>query len=345
MKKFFKIFATLVLSAGMLAPQGLSAQKRVVKVQGHPHEYLTTLHGGREDAMTKTRAVSGSTADINLADIQCWAGSPDATLRIDSAVLLVKWTDGKLSGEIGDSIVAWGYQWNPVDRYDYPVKKYTIDMIRAVANADCRFSVLLQNSSGGDFVVGGFGLNMGDFARIPLYFDAQGAASSDSIDFDYASPNCRVAQGAAPYDVEIQVEEAIRRSTDGRARGTGIIRHPFDADYGYPAYDFDFWTLPNPDLSAEFHVWQAGWRRGYWAFFTKDQLDGPFTYSDIGIATREIHNRYVDGFVFETDPNVWPPQYDMSGDYFAVGNCLCICGSSPDGKKPVKGKNVIGKRK
>jgi hypothetical protein len=334
MKKFFKIFAALVLSAGMLAPQGLSAQqKRVIKVQGHPHELLTQKHGGREDATTKTRAVSGSTADINLADIKCWAGTPDTTLPIDSAVLLVKWTDGKRQSQ-GDSILAWGYHWNPDGS-----PKYTIDMIRAVANADCRFSVLLQNTGSLGYTAGGFGYNHTAPVnqRVPLVFDSTAASADTQVRFHYTgSPNCAMGQGAIPYSLSSQVDEAIRRSTgeDGTGTGTGIVRHPFDADYGYPAYDYDYWELPNPVFPL--YRWQSGWyRNGYWAFYIKDQLNGNFDYSNVGISSREIGNHSVDGFVFALDMDF---SKDMSGDYTAYG-CNCGCNA------PATVKNVTDKRK
>jgi hypothetical protein len=47
MKKYFETFTlAFLVSAGMLAPAGLSAQQRAVKVQGHPHELLTRKAAG-----------------------------------------------------------------------------------------------------------------------------------------------------------------------------------------------------------------------------------------------------------------------------------------------------------
>jgi hypothetical protein len=344
MKRKVSIFALILISVGFLAGQGLSARKRVIKVQGHPHESLTTLHGGKEDATAKTRAVTGSTANINLADIQCWAGGLDPTITsqyIDSAVLLVKWT--QIPEEYtADSILIWGYRWNTISISIDPATgerdtfqaapKYTIDMIRAVANADCRFSVLLQNSSAAGFTAGGFGYNIDDenTYRVHLRFDAAGAAADSRIKFHYTgSPNCTVGQGVIPYNVSDQTTEAFKRAGVPPANvdnGTGIIRHPFDADYGYPAYDFDYWVrFPWPIAMP--HYWQAGWFNGYWAFYTKNQLNGNFIYSNDGIGVRQLGNHYVDGFVFEGDPTAWPPEHDMSGNYTPSPH-TCNCGCS-----------------
>jgi hypothetical protein len=351
MKKY--VFFLVALALGVAAcNQGgqkeatpTQSHKRIIYVQGHPHELLTKLHGDKEDAGTRIVQTSGDVAHIDLADIVCWAGSPDLSRKTDSAVLVIKWTDGKVPiNTEGDSILAWGYHWNPqtAPPKSYPVTKYTVDMIRAVANADCAFSALLQNSSGGDIVVGGLGYNFATIARVPLEFDSLGAVTNDTIKFHYTgSPNCDYAQGVIPYDMNGQLRDAMSRSNGefGNGTGNGIIRHPFDADYGYPAYDFDYWKLVN-DMPE--YAWQAGWYHGYWAFYVKDSLDGPFTYPmESGIATHEIKHHSVSGLVYETNMD-FPPPYAMTGNFTAA---TCDCGCNDTAPAPAKRKNVTGKQK
>jgi hypothetical protein len=213
-------------------------------------------------------------------------------------------------------------------------------MIRAVANADCRFSALLQNASAGSFVVGGFGYNFDTDARVPLTFNYDSAVVDTLVRFHYTdSINCAYGQGAVPYDVDAQVEEAIKRSTGPDGTGTGIIRHPFDADYGYPAYDFDYWTLPE---ESDVYEWQAGWNYAYWSFYVKASLNGDFEYpEESGIATHPITNHSVSGFVFETNVTDFPPPYAMTGN-FTAPECNCGCNAAP---ARAKGKNQSGKRK
>jgi hypothetical protein len=349
MKKQVKFFTALIILGVAACTQQQKApetggrvqqsSKRIIHVQGHPHEYLTQLHGGREDA--KERIVTGSTADININDIQCWAGSVDPAITpnyIDSAVLVVKWTSRPEI--VTDSIYIWGYRWSRISIYNDPVygpdtsdvHKYTIDMLRAVANADCRFSVMLQNTSGNNFTAGGFGYNtVTDFrVRVPLEFDSLGAVSDHRINFKYTgSPNCNVGQSVLPYDVSGQVNEALTKaraaqtSTTPVETGTGVISHPFNADYGYPAYDYDYWHVP-AILSQQPFLWQSGWYKGYWSFYHKNQLSGNFVADTQSITTRELGEHYVDGFVFEDQPLIWPPTHDMSGNYVANG-CDCGC--------------------
>jgi hypothetical protein len=350
MKRHLFLLIAFLVSAGMLATQSLSAQKRVIKVQGHPHELLTEKHGDKEDAGTRIVRATGDVANIVLDSITCWAGNPDPSLPIDSAVLLVKWTDGKMSGLEGDSTLAWGYRWNSASIYvdpdtgeadTFPTHKYTIDMIRAVANVDCHFAALLQNTGGGNFVVGGFGYNLYYRGRLPMTFNQAGAAADALIKFHYTgSPNCAppYVQEIIPFDAPQQVNLALKKyEGDDSITGTGIIRHPFDADYGYPAYDFDYWMATS---EIYYYEWQSGWyRNGYWAFHTKNQLNGDFTDSLVGIAQREIHNHYVDGFVFEDDPSVYPPPYNMTGDFTTHEGCNCGCNA------PAKKTNVTNKQK
>jgi hypothetical protein len=331
MKRFFVFMIALFVSA---AVYGQNSRKGVIHVQGHPHELLTKkVRDGKAQAPPAIVRASGDVANINLDSIHCWTSAvTDPTLPTDTAVLLIKWTDGKINSYkegTTDSILAWGYIWNQYTIYVDPtygpdttyVTKYTLDMIRAVANADCRFSVLLQNTSGTSFTAGGFGYNLFSDERIPIMaFDSASAKANPGIRFYYTdSSNCAVGQTAIPYDVEAQAEDAINRSTGTgeNLMATGIIRHPFDADYGYPAYDYDYWGLAE---YSDDYEWQSGWLNGYWSFYMRDGLSGNFSYASQGISGRVLQNHSVDGFVFQAGS----ASYGMSGD-FTAPDCDCGC--------------------
>jgi hypothetical protein len=345
MKKVLVYVAALAMSAAMLAPQGLSAQQRVgnvVKVQGHVHELLTKQMHERRRAPQKLREPVGNVTNINPKDVQCWVGCIEMdpkkfeALTVDTAYLLVKWTDGKANSRpVGskDSILLWGYQWvssynslNPADTaYNpYTVTKYSIDMLRAVANFDCRFSVLLQNTGGGNFAIGGFGYNFLADDRVPLRFDlagAQGLVSRDTIQFHYTGydPNClapynQFVEPTVPVDT-ILVEQAIAAS-----QNTGIIKHPLDAAYGYPAYDYDFWVLTDPgNINFE---WQAGWYYNYWGYYTRAGLSGGFNYGN-NITTDVLSNNTTNYFVFAPADYLIP--VNMDGYYSARKCCETAC--------------------
>ncbi|MDR1981531.1 MAG: hypothetical protein LBQ39_07935 [Tannerellaceae bacterium] len=301
MKKYLYLFVALALSViGMLAPQGLSAQQRPVKVQGHPHEVLTRLHAEGKWQYPQPSVLQTSTDSIRLEDILFWVGNPSSR-QIDSAALVIKWTDGKQV----DNILIWGYRWDRANRAT------SIDMLRAIAAADQRMTILIQNTGISpatedtlNYAIGGLGYNYAAKVRIPLLFDYNGAKQDGNILFHYvAPPNTAMHQTSCPDDPVGDADAAI-----ANADVTGIIEHPFNyPTYGYPAYDYDHWQLTNPDDQT--HSWQAGWYRGYWSFYVKDQLIGQFGYSDSGASQRVLQNHSVDGWVYAS----WSA--DMSGDY------------------------------
>jgi hypothetical protein len=300
----------------------LYAQKRegnVVKVQGHVHELLTKQAAEKEAAKGELRVPIGSVYNIDPANIDCWVGCVNTELTVDTAYLLIKWTDDKARAR-GDSILIWGYLWNPQPYSN----KYSIDMIRAVANFDCRFSTLLQNTSGGDFAVGGFGYNFAGETRVPLIFDyagAQGLAARDTIHFHYTgTPNCaspynQFVVPTSPYGPAQLAEQAILLAGE-----TGIIKHPLDAAYGYPAYDHDYWKLRTS--SPDFY-WLAGWYHNYWAFYIREGLSGGFEYADYGVATQPLNNNSVNYFIFAVADFDIPVNQD--GSYSNPACCSTAC--------------------
>ncbi|OAV65769.1 hypothetical protein Barb6XT_02267 [Bacteroidales bacterium Barb6XT] len=315
-KLFFFLLALLVGASGFAQQQG---QQGVFRVQGIPHEYLTKkLQEGKLKKPHPKPPIKGSTHDIDFNEIHVWAGNPNDTLPISRAAFLVKWTDGKRekAGE-GDSILAWGYRWNPVDSYNDSVPVHTVDMIKAIANVDPRFTVLLQQAGIYGYAASGFGFNYDTKpTRVPLWFDYKSAATdTTNIKFHYvAPPNYARGQVAVPAtDPDVLARIAISESNN-----TGIIEHPFNIDYGYPAYDFDYWFLGPNDPDPDNHEWQSGWSvNGYWSYYVKNQLVGDFTYPmDFGISYRRLYDNYVDAFVFS--PPYPLPANTMDGDYISI---------------------------
>ncbi|MDD3063245.1 MAG: hypothetical protein PHG27_04625 [Massilibacteroides sp.] len=316
MRKFLMIFVAFSMSAGLFAQQRVG---NVVKVQGHVHELLTKQAAEGKLKITPRQLVS--LGDVNPGSVQCWAGNPSSSLPIDSAYLLVKWTDGKRE-LLGDSLLIWGYRWNPISVYEGDTSSITvhsIDMIRAVANKDRRFTVLLQYAGISGYTVGGFGYNFATCSRVPLFFNYYGAEASSNVQFNYVtSPNTGVGQVAIPPSPQAQAAMAIDIAAGlPSGTGTGIIDHPFNVFYGYPAYDYDWWKLY--DLENEDFEWQAGWSvNGFWSFYVGENKAIPTNFSNEGISYRVLTSHSTDGFVFATDFVT----KEMSGDI--TGN-LCNC--------------------
>jgi hypothetical protein len=279
-----------------------------VYVQGHPHELLTRLRAEGKWDYPPAGIVGTSTDTVVPSEVLCFAGAP-STANVDTAYLVVKWTDGKRIAS-GDSILIWGYI------FDSSQQVTSLDMLRAVANADCRFSVLLQNASSSmGYTVGGIGYNFEPGGRVPLQFNYNAAFQDGRIAFNYEyPPNCKMGQRTVPGDPDALT---LAQQAIDAANNTGVIEHPLNINYGYPAYDYDYWVLTDPtDVNYE---WQAGWLSGgYWSFYTKNSLNGTFGFSSVGVSSRRLSQNYVDGFVFCTDFSA----FDMSGDYMAR-SCSC----------------------
>jgi hypothetical protein len=303
MKKILVLIAAISACTAAVTNDNAKAQHNgVVHVQGkHPHKGLTQK--AKEGRWKQTKLATKQLGDVPTP--QCWAGTGqlDRAYPIDTAYLIVKWTDGKRpDADPADSMLVWGYVWNPYTIYGtdttwYP--KYTVDMIKAVANADCQFTALLQwTGQRGGYTVGGFGYNQSDLEagqRVPIAYDFAAAQGDASIDFHYTTgtmPDCVTGQIALPPRPGDQVNLAVQAGYV-----TGIIEHPLSGIYGYPAYDYDYFAL-NPD--EEDYRWQAGWyNNGYWAFFVGENKQVPVNYPQAtGISTRQLLNGSTDGFVF-----------------------------------------------
>jgi hypothetical protein len=344
MKKHLIFLIALALSVGMLAVQGLSAQKRVIKVQGHPHEYLTNKLGDKEDATTTRTAVPlgnpGDTTYINPTSIQCWIDEPKLIPgeRIDSAYLIIKWTDRKDL----DSMFVWGYRWNPI-RYGDSIPHHGIDMLRSVVNNDKRLSTLLQYTGASGHAVGGFGLNMyndgSSCSRVTIDFNIADAQHNDpdSVYFSYFAPNeyCSEGQVTVPKNANNSLTYA-----KSEYDSTRILMSPFGAEYGAPSYDFDFWSLTGYIQTSQH--WQSGWvRNGYWSYYRADDwrvpipnpiLTPPYDSPDAAgnsITYERLRHRQVHAFVFR--PRIPLSKYDYQYEvhYFDGTFRFMDCGCAP----------------
>lgn len=80
----------------------------------------------------------------SMADVQFWVGSGP-----NSAVMIVDWQDGKnLPGDSTGQALAWGYHWGSAET------RTGLDMLGAIAAADPRFDVRIDNRGFGPIAFG-----------------------------------------------------------------------------------------------------------------------------------------------------------------------------------------------
>jgi hypothetical protein len=327
MKKILVLICAISVCNAGVTNDTAKAQhsKRGVHVQGHPHEVLTKKL--REGTWTHPKT-SKKPGDLPPPEDVCWVDERglNTSWEVDSAYLIVKWTDGK-----GDDVpLVWGYRFNPISIYSGDtsyIAHHTIDMIRAVANSDTRFSVLIQYTGTSGHNAGGFGYNwtidQDDqpvcSSIVPVVFNLASAQSNVAFTYSGTLDCNRNGQLALPPDPVRQAQWAIQTGA-----ASGFIDHPFNVAYGYPAYDYDYWILDTADPNAASHSWQAGWAaNGYWAFYVAHNwqvpdVNDPDAYASLGITYQPLLNHDVHGFIF----NLNFGSYDFSGD---INSHPCAC--------------------
>ncbi|MDR2123137.1 MAG: hypothetical protein LBP34_08430 [Flavobacteriaceae bacterium] len=291
---------------------GLSAQTTPKKVQGIIHDGLRNAKIRTQPKQAKQlQNLKNNTDTINFNSILFWVGTGD-----NRAALVIKWNDSL--GNVNARV--WGYRWNKNET------KTSKDLLTAVANADPRFTVLMQDTGISpatkdtlNYAISGIGYNFTASRRAPaLFFDYVGAGKDDNISFHYIPPpNTGMGQHSVPVDPSGEAALAISDGTaPGTGLGKGVIEHPFNyLTYGYPAYDYDHWQLlPPPDSTQS---WRAGWYEGYWSFYTKNAPIGSWEYSEWGASQRVLQDNYVDGWSFCGNMSSWYCA-DMSGEYTPV---------------------------
>jgi hypothetical protein len=300
------------------------AQQGVVHVQGkHRHEVLTKKLG--EGTWKHPKPSGKRQAVIDPGDVECYVDEANLNpnWHVDTTYLIIRWTEGAASA----NSYVWGYRYNPRFGDTTDIPHHTIDMIRAIAHDDLRFSFLVQYTGTSGHSIGGFGFRSGSACTaVPVKFDFDAAVES-RVAFDYKAPlTCsRNGQLALPPDPLTLAQWAILIGST-----SGFIEHPFDVSYGYPAYDYDYWILDSSATPS--CLWQAGWAvNGYWAFYVghgrqvPDATD-PDYYADLGVTYQPLVNQDVHGFVFELNFGT----YEFGEDFNFPG---CDCPSCTTSSK------------
>jgi hypothetical protein len=315
MKKYFSLLVALTLSAWQLAPQGLSAQlqrrtvaprKEAPRVNGVPiHIHQSKVRSG---------ARIEAEPDLSFDHVQCWYGS-----GTDSTLLVIQFND-TLTYSAGGTLV-WGYRYTPSGN-----GKTVFQMMQEVAGLDNRLTFLVQDdgvaldslyhpTDSVAWSVGGIGFNQcggkDTCMRVGLAFNLSGAAAdTTNIKFHYTGdPNYAYGQTSVPGDdAAALVSAAIEEGAE-----SGVIYHPFNyTDYGYPAYDFDYWYKTSSD---DCQRWQSGWYNGYWSFFTAPAYPFSFGYAPVGVSLQKLINGGAVAFYYCGDMTTYCDKATISGPY------------------------------
>lgn len=228
-------------------------------------------------AVSAALGVSAETVDFDK--ITHWAGEGP-----NKAALVVSLVPG--DGQKSPGVPVWGYRWadgeNPT----------CFDMMTAIASESDDLLVLVQNTGEMGYTLNGLGYSRIAEALVSnIVYDFDGAVADDRISFGFYEPNKAMSQTSAPGgDTPALVAAAI-----DDAKSTHVIYHPLDVEaFGYPAYDYDRWTLDREacDDPSECY-WNAGWYDGYWSYWTGDADLDNLAYSPLGMSSVSLHDGEV----------------------------------------------------
>lgn len=237
-----------------------------------------------------------SAETLDWTKIRHWTGEGD-----NRSALVVQWyTEDALANP---GAVVWGYRW---DGSDVP----TVDeMVREIAAASSDFCVLIQNTGSMGYTFDGAGY-AGEVGKIidKLIYDFDSAIDDENITFNYYNASSSMGQTQAPGDeTPVIIANAI-----SQAKVSHVIIHPLNyVEYGYPAYDYDWWQLKEPE---EDQYWNSGWYKGYWSFWSGDTDMENLFYSGMGMSSVTL----TDGGVYGWHYNLLDPD---NGGGFGEDDC------------------------
>ncbi len=237
-------------------------------------------------------ALSAGAFTLDWDRIEFWTGEGECR-----SALVVQFQD-----EGPKEAYVWGFRWNPED-YEGGAPTGE-EMFRAIASGSDDLLLLTQYTGWMGSTVDGIGFQFPGCPKTlhEIKYDFEGASEDPRVSFDYYAVNGLMGQTKAPGDMTPQYcREALEA-----AEATNIIEHPINArEYGYPAYDYDWWRPVQP-LNNSRQRWNAGWYDGYWSYWVGGVESDELSYSGLGYSSRKLSDGQVDGWKYALlDGPVW----------------------------------------
>lgn len=219
----------------------------------------------------------GQTIDFDR--IQHWTGK-----GLNRAALVIQFETPETTNP---GALVWGYRWGNTET------PTGYDMLTEIAKDAQNLAALVQLTGTMGYTLDGVGYAK-DITSVlsGLSYDLEGAAHDERISFGFYDPNTAMGQTHAPGDEALSMAlEAIEE-----AKETHVILHPLNyEEFGYPAYDYDWWTFGGND-----GIWNSGWYDGYWGYYVgRGNLDS-LGYSGLGMSSVELADGDIHGWRYMT---------------------------------------------
>ena len=240
-------------------------------------------------------ALTAIAQPIDFSQINDWTGTGP-----NRAALVIQFNTGEAQANPG--ALVWGYRWED------GATPNGVDLVKAVAGSSERLRILIQMTGDMGYTLDGVGYCApGRELLHAMTYDLDGAAEDPRISFGFYEPNTYMGQTSAPgAEAADFVAEAILDALD-----THVILHPIDyTEYGYPAYDYDWWDID--DYAAG--IWNSGWYDGYWSYWTGQEGElEHLGYSGLGMSSVYLKDGDMHGWKYisfsEDDPDWLHPVY------------------------------------
>lgn len=223
-------------------------------------------------------ALSAAPEKVDFEKIRHWAGTGN-----NRAALIVQFD---APDESNPGALVWGFRWDDSE------EATSEQMMRSIAGAASDLILLHQYTGWMGSTLDGIGYGPSTDAMLEaLSFDFDGATEDGRISFGYFNPNTGMGQTSAPGQEALNlVYDAIAAAAD-----THVIDHPLNArEYGYPAYDYDYWKMAETPSS----LWRAGWYEGYWSFWVGEGDTDNLSYSGMGMSSVEITDGQISAWKY-----------------------------------------------
>ncbi len=242
--------------------------------------------------LTSAAGAAAQTVDLDL--IRHWSGTGP-----NRAALVVQFDT---PGSANPGALVWGYRWEDGDEPD------GLEIVTKIAGNSSRLCALVQMTGEMGYTLDGLGYadRVSDLLE-SLTYNLDGASADSRISFGFFDPNTSMGQTSAPGSDALDMAlEAIEE-----AKSSHVITHPLNFTvYGYPAYDYDWWNLTDPDAG----IWNSGWYDGYWSYWTGEAGDlGNLAYSGLGMSSVRLKDGDVQAWKYLS----FAPDADEDPDWLA----------------------------
>ena len=224
-------------------------------------------------------AVSAAAYSVDFDKINHWSGSGS-----NRTALVIQFHTNETENP---GALVWGLKWETGEELS------GVDLVTRIAEEASGLFTLIQMTGPMGYTLDGIGYSPENKDMLSsLTYDFEGATADQRISFGFFDPNTSMGQTWAPGNETV---EMIMNSIED-ASGSHVILHPLNyEEFGYPAYDYDWWNMNDNSIG----IWNSGWYDGYWSYWVGSEGDlDNLGYSGLGMSSVKLKDGDVHGWKY-----------------------------------------------